>query len=360
MQSAISNGLYGLSMNPTFSCSSGNCTWPDITTLGVCGSCVNATQQTKRKDCDAESVLGMNICSFTTPGGFEVSAASGTGPKGDYWTTFNSSASNVYSENQNITNIARFGYLKATGRPTEMFGMPHLEFSECEIYFCARRYSGFRIRDGNVETGTYLSAPLHYSSYPANVWFVDDAPVIELQAPDSWSGNKSFIINVIDMESIADLLENLFSTDLMLQTVYDHLTVDFGIANTFYKADNLSQTIDNIATSMTNTIRQSQSSTQVVGQAFRDETFIRVRWSWLILPATLVSLTALILQATIIINRRYKAMLWKSSTLPLLYHGLDPPVDVPVEKLSQVEVMTAAITAQLRTTEGNNYRFVHS
>lgn len=211
-----------------------------------------------------------------------------------------------------------------------------------------------------METGVSISAPLHYVSDPVNVWYVGYAPVMELQAPDSWSGNKSFIINVNDLRSIIMLFGDLFNDDLMLHDEYDHGDGTAYITNTLYKADNLSKTIDNIATSMTNNIRQDQNSTQVIGQAFKDETFIRVRWPWFILPATLVFLTALILQATIMINYRCKAMLWKSSILPLLYHGLDPPADAPVEKLSQVEVKTAAITAQLRTTEGNNYRFVLS
>lgn len=62
---------------------------------------------------------------------------------------------------------------------------------------------------------------------------------------------------------------------------------------------------------------------QALGVMFVNETIIKVRWAWLSLPCALLAATMLFLGMTIVGSAHGRVGIWKSSTLPLLYHGLD-------------------------------------
>jgi hypothetical protein len=81
----------------------------------------------------------------------------------------------------------------------------------------------------------------------------------------------------------------------------------------------MSQTFANIATSMTNKIRQGANATNVYGTSFREETYIHVTWTWLILPGVVVLMGVVLLAASIVLSRGDKQGLWKNSTLASLY-----------------------------------------
>lgn len=55
-----------------------------------------------------------------------------------------------------------------------------------------------------------------------------------------------------------------------------------------------------------------------------------VKWQWITLPVTVVLLSVIFLVITILVSRRQKLLaLWKSTVIPLLYHGLDGRVAIP-------------------------------
>lgn len=60
---------------------------------------------------------------------------------------------------------------------------------------------------------------------------------------------------------------------------------------------------------------------QVTGTTLITTTYIRVRWEWLALPATIIVCTLALLIIVICVNGG--TMLWKGSSLPLLLHPLD-------------------------------------
>ena len=61
---------------------------------------------------------------------------------------------------------------------------------------------------------------------------------------------------------------------------------------------------------------------QALGATWENQTIIRVRWAWLILPAVLLLMTTVFLGVTILENSRGKVRVWKSNTLALLLHGI--------------------------------------
>ena len=100
-----------------------------------------------------------------------------------------------------------------------------------------------------------------------------------------------------------------------------------------WASPNLTVTFQNLATSITNEMRKSdtvQEST-VPGQLGRVRTVLRVRWYWIVLPGLLLLISALFLLLTAIESSRTATPLWKGSALAVLYHGLEAKVRATLE-----------------------------
>ncbi|KAK5754172.1 hypothetical protein LTS12_015698 [Elasticomyces elasticus] len=86
---------------------------------------------------------------------------------------------------------------------------------------------------------------------------------------------------------------------------------------------NLSTVLDSVAASLTQLGLTTNTTEQVPGQAYQREVHVSVAWVWLSLPIALTLGSILLLIAAAVQSKRYKVKLWKSSVLPLLYHGFE-------------------------------------
>lgn len=57
--------------------------------------------------------------------------------------------------------------------------------------------------------------------------------------------------------------------------------------------ENITLTIENIATSITNYIRSGPQSVDHYGTVYRTEVYMRVQWAWLAYPVALLSLVSI-------------------------------------------------------------------
>jgi hypothetical protein len=98
-----------------------------------------------------------------------------------------------------------------------------------------------------------------------------------------------------------------------------------------------------IGDSMTVRIRQSSDGGNlppVIGDAWRSDTCMAVRWPWLAYPAALLALTVVFLLATIVQSASYsRNWVWKSSPLALLFHGLDTDLREKFRLVASTEAM---------------------
>jgi hypothetical protein len=88
------------------------------------------------------------------------------------------------------------------------------------------------------------------------------------------------------------------------------------------------------------------------GQAYSNETCIKVQWLWGVFPASLVPLALIFLSLTIRRTRNQGGQRspWKSSSLPVLIHGLEGHVqhqDRKLEKKSEMEEISEEIKVRL-------------
>jgi hypothetical protein len=116
---------------------------------------------------------------------------------------------------------------------------------------------------------------------------------------------------------------------------------------------NFSERVENIAVALTNWGLQTTNDTWS-GDAYADESFVRVRWHWIVLPAFLELASLVLLVLTIIHSRRMDIPLWKSSVLALIYHGVDElraQENPATERWSSMEGAAKEVDVQLVKSE---------
>lgn len=96
------------------------------------------------------------------------------------------------------------------------------------------------------------------------------------------------------------------------------------------------------------------------GTVWENQTCVRVNWAWIALPAVLVLLTIVFLMLTIGQTRLQHGLVWKSSSLALLFNGLDEKTresSGPVMRLQEMKSAADKAVMQLRET-GDGFRLV--
>ncbi|KAI2976447.1 hypothetical protein CBS147323_480 [Aspergillus niger] len=71
-------------------------------------------------------------------------------------------------------------------------------------------------------------------------------------------------------------------------------------------------------------LARAKSNSPIYGVVITQDSYVAVQWPWLTLPAVLLVAGTSLLVATALITTHEGASLWKSSVLPLLFHGLEP------------------------------------
>ncbi|CAG7940124.1 unnamed protein product [Penicillium olsonii] len=102
----------------------------------------------------------------------------------------------------------------------------------------------------------------------------------------------------------------------------------------------LESMMHNIADSLTN-MALRESANQSHGTPHVSEVYVQVNWPWVALPATLIVSACVLLIITAHIARSQDHRLWKTSTLPILYHGLDKDLLKDTEEYSNLSKMEA-------------------
>ncbi|KAK8203715.1 hypothetical protein IWZ01DRAFT_560151 [Phyllosticta capitalensis] len=138
-----------------------------------------------------------------------------------------------------------------------------------------------------------------------------------------------------------DMTSNGFSVNQWFTTVYNNGTSNFSVVDKFMKG---------VALALTSQIRRTPDSAEKTpfaqGTALKTLTCIKFRKIWIIYPATLLILTIIFLSLAIFQGRSSRQPWhsdWKSSSLAILFHGLDPRTrDTHGDALMQKEMMKAA------------------
>lgn len=324
IQAAVVNAIFDSPATNSWTCpSNSSCTWETFATLGVCSECTNVTSETEQ-DCPAPGSAEENkamidwqsgtVCNYTTPSNFTLQ-------------------SHVFTANPQISFMTRINTTARTGsKDGEISGFAtlrldwdgSLDIHECSLLWCAKIFPdataqgpsfSVQVDDYHLKaTGDYEGpSGSGYSVYEAQ----DGFPTLL---------NTTFTIQYYNGQALSSFLVNALNTGSFTEYLYQ----DGGSSNTFTLAlammnnPSTPYMADNIATSLTNTIRNLTTDyiTHNPGDSIVQIQYIQVRWEWLALPATIVLLGILLLLTTMIQSHREKALVWKCSSLALLFHPL--------------------------------------
>ena len=351
-------GLFGSGQN-TLSpyCPSGNCTWAPYETLAFCSQCVNVTSLIKQTqsnlqvhNCDRDDVN--SSCLLSLPNGLSLQ------PYDDVVSNMSGTLPPMMLDKVGYA-IVNFSLLNAKYDPWAV---------ECSLYWCINTYTATL---NNTEFSERLKSSWYNatSALPlANVPSQDDLAnaldagldTIEIfNTSPSTGGAKSqpnLNLSVEEMEFDSNAIvrkedflvtntpeilkwlgpllsgnvtrNNRPSTDVvdLFYNSYGGLYTD----SDFYPTLSIVQnTFDRLAQSLTTWIRTSQNDSfdlgmgQAVGVIWTSETILKVQWAWLTLPCVLLTGTLLFLCFTITRTQKQHLGIWKSSSLALLFHGLE-------------------------------------
>ncbi|KAI8625948.1 hypothetical protein F5Y19DRAFT_488675 [Xylariaceae sp. FL1651] len=322
------------------------CTYLSCKTLGICSSFRNLTgistqscahNGTTRIDCKIswphswDGVLE-EWRSITMRLNYTKDLLGGI--SNDFDPDVNKNCSDVFKVEQSYANMTSsrgpYYYINGARLPLqslENLDVPSFEGFECIWYWCAQTYDASE-GSSQVVTPELIDTKLLISTEP-DYW--DDSMEYCIYTDNS----SSLISNLGDKNLwfLFHAIQDTLSCKLVISGPYKH-----GISYTqagqipnlalflLYNSD-LEKVVRNVATEISNAIRiknrqQNSNTTTVKGYAFGTETYIDVRWEWVLLPVVETVLTVVLLVATIIVTKRSHQPLLKSSVNGLLFQGL--------------------------------------
>lgn len=209
-----------------------------------------------------------------------------------------------------------------------LYSPPDVEVFYTEFAWCEQLYhnvtatpAGISYADNNM-TSERLTRATH-ESFP------------EPKDPDNKMTNyyESYTANltghVYNISQMAAVMLPNIASNLLETTIYhnvrrpDHFTEELNLGYALMSSP-IDKVSANLAATLTNQIRSvdpgdNYSATTIKGRAVYDETYIRVRWPWMVLPLVEITLSSLLLLATIVVTGGMP--LWKTSGLAFLVSG---------------------------------------
>lgn len=362
-------GLYAPSLQVEYECTSGACTWPSFHSLAMCSSCSDVSEQMSIECTDCEPDMLSPNCTYTLPGGFNASIAYGAtfayGSVGldvnataadptmvltsnvGYLSTYNTNheTSIAFDENSAFAQLSSLRLAPKYSTVGQNFStfvcgdgagvQPKLLPSayQCTFAWCANFYSNTHFSGGNLNGRPTSTSTLKIADpndcipgnnsmlCPAFAADQDKPPAAALKDPNALPSEPPVYWLSVGVTEGLRAEMRAFNIEML---GYGSGIVGDAIPMTVYTANsgNISQTMQDVATSITNGIRVGPEATNVVGTATYPVAYIQVRWAWLVYLASLSMLSMIFLGMSILLSARRSAPVWKSSILAVIFHGI--------------------------------------
>ncbi|KAH7383071.1 hypothetical protein BKA64DRAFT_749152 [Cadophora sp. MPI-SDFR-AT-0126] len=302
MQAAMLSGLSDLQTsfsNVSATCSTGNCTFDEYSTLGICASAANVSSFLSYDGSTGENqAILPNGHALLETGFYYMNA-----------TTFIDNSSSLgFPEASNILADIYIIYDPKNNAPSVAF--------EVMLQMCVQTYTTTVVSGVTNTTlvsthneSSYSGTLLNISSPDGQSYFISDYARGPLQRAlnSTFKGQAGNGQGMITVSSAA--MQAFLSS---MGGGYQDMTA--------YLAP-----VQSTVVGMTNSIRRDPGfsselvgSLEAPGRAIADQVFIHVSWGWLALPFVLELLAVVFLLCVILKSRRRKVMAWKSSSLAIL------------------------------------------
>ncbi|KAK8093704.1 hypothetical protein PG997_000389 [Apiospora hydei] len=327
MKSAINNGIYNTSPHPSkdFSmkphCATGNCTWPGTYhSLAICSKCANTTALMEKTNCFQD------MCVYKLPNGLSFDSIY----RGQLYmnSTSDATAINFNGTQPTITTVSTMRGMHDMSSQ-DLYGIianecifvllrerVHRRGEERRLQRDAREipYIGPQSRDDGEHH--HHHPPSGNRKTPTNFTMTGIAAgALNYHFWNFWTGNVT-----------GSTGEERGSSDTV-RALYD--LGDDGRGGGVPKPGGENETMAAVAAAMTKVMRsnldvdpakdqEAAAANKVLGVTWYEETYVAVRWPWMILPIGLEVLAFSFLIMTMIQCKRSGVAIWKSSTLPML------------------------------------------
>ncbi|KLJ12773.1 hypothetical protein EMPG_12223 [Blastomyces silverae] len=344
IMNAIFNGDSAPKLEP--SCPTGNCTWPMFHSIGVCSRCVDMADKVKLEGaCTSGDLLKMEEnCTISFQHGVPVvnpyEKYRGPASYIAWLLNYTPPEFDLFMESPQID-----GNFAGIRNPLVALGWLEIDYSsltnttpiaramECMFTYCLERYNV------SVEAGVSIikTEPVHLASMDQNSGWNVTAPLLPEKDKER---TATFVVDgnagrFLWGNLITDLVGN--ATTLAESTELFIPSSDFiGVS---YTVDDKVHMMETIARSITYSLLQPSNQT-VIGLTGVTQPFIHVRWVWIALPTVVVLGTILFLSLVMLCTKRHNVEVWKSSSLALLYHGLEKPVVEDKGRFTRLSDMT--------------------
>lgn len=345
LQSAVISAAFGV--NPAFNitCPTSNCTYPPISTLGICSTCEDVTSATSTA-CGEDTRPNSygTLCNTTVPHQLL--------PASNFTWGFRNDAAGMYS---NMWNSSTMSVTPSMAALMTGFGDPAIlaafttfkldrdffanltedpsspsSVNQCLLAYCLKTYD-VEVLNGETKIASINESIMDVSSYQ---WFLDPPetgnPYFTMRATDDGGQptGANYTMNWWDHLNLGQYMEDVLNSSVYMNTGTlapgdgGKMAPSFGLA--MYNADNLTAMVRDMAESMTNSMRTSQdNATTLAGTALVLETYIHIEWKWLALPIAVSVLSFVLLVTVMIISTSHNVEAWKSYSMPLLFYTLE-------------------------------------
>ncbi|CEJ58310.1 hypothetical protein PMG11_06972 [Penicillium brasilianum] len=375
-------------------CSSGNCTWEEFTSAGICSQCSDMTSSAVL-DCNPPSLNSSSnmTCQIKIPDGAAYTFSVTTTFLDDFaQVDFNLPYSILWRvyDNENVgrnTSLApnvTFGGMRS---PIAAYGHAKVNFSTplhpslvnsnvisikkltmCGLGDCLRNYNvstsngQASIQTGDPEFGMRYNERRHNFTDPSSVftYVPTDYDFTSCWIPD----NKSKAGFAYCVPWFNSSLHFISQGDYGFLPASDKQTYSYrnGSFRSEYSFEDpfisridhlgLEKIMSNVAASLTK-LQLEKTNRTFSGTAHSSEVFVKVKWEWMILPGCLVLAGSLFFIATMVVNRTARMPLWKSSALAPLYHGLEKQEGDRLVTAISMEVEAENYKVQLMSSDGD-------
>ncbi|KAJ8133398.1 hypothetical protein O1611_g219 [Lasiodiplodia mahajangana] len=366
-RSAALNAITG-NMSPfSYNCPAPaeKCSYPAFTTLGIC-SLFRDTTDASTQNCTRNHTTGVHSCIISWSTIWGDLGETSIQMRHNYTDDYDNTVTVGDDEDQRpwidifkfgtfkaglVSNYGPYVYHRGVRLPQNYSetskAEPKFEGFESLWYWCAQTYAA---SEGTAEgifpdlVNTTVLTPT-----PPNCWSPTGPEEPEFCAYSDNSTNNTYRLDDINLRLLVETTSNALASSCSLLDLKDtssSQSSDFsGLCFFLYKTPNLEAVFRAVATQISNLIRVeggwNMNTTTIRGEAIGTVPYIDVRWEWVSVPVLETILAVILLAMTILVAKRSRQPLLKSSVNSLIFHGL--------------EGWTAAETAQrLRNGEGPN------
>jgi len=228
------------------------------------------------------------------------------------------------------------------------------------MFYCINTYSA-TVTDGVIQQQLLNSWRNDSAAHSQSTDLIYNPPS---QVPNITANASSFKVASLAAKAMNTFMASTFTGSGGINGTMTGSAFSSDVIHALYDTTNYPYRIANLATSMTNNIRQQNGSgsSPFEGRAFKSETYVKVRWAWFSYPAVVIASSLLYLLGTILESTYRDVAIWKSSNIVMLFHGqaldMNDPDHVPVTTSSEMSELYKDIKVELVQTDDNGWKLV--